>query len=357
MKNKMRHSAPKCEGRFGELRASFHETARDLRVLNEDPFWSVMDYDELNEVVEWSFGGDFAMTSLYDAVDPYFNNRRDLLRGDPLVGEPDNWKKSLIPFVFEGMRETLRDDVLDAKTRVELGERDFSLERLANHDSTIVQHSVSPELIDDYAKIYLDQMDVQFLQPLHRGVCCIDSDLGMDLTKVMVPTKGNNGKKEYVSLSGHFLKAEFGTGLNISRTLVSSAPYRFELHKRKSEFNFLDNSGCPLGKPVLGVSFYLRHPDTAVIYQIQDIRGERVPNETTDGLCALTLMEKIGSALGFKRLITYNHHTNPVRYLYPNDSTLANVLKMNFDESAHRLEWKPMITCKDGHIEGYEKEL
>ncbi|MDP3987313.1 MAG: hypothetical protein Q8P81_03755 [Nanoarchaeota archaeon] len=357
MKSKERHSAPKCEGRFGELRAVFYETARDLREIHENPLWSVRNYQDLKDATEWILGENMEMVPLYDATDPYFGNQRDILRGDPLVGNPENWRLALTPFVFEGMREILYEAAQDAREKIKVGGTTPDLERVANRDFTISQNSVYTGLLDDYARIYLNETDVDRLRLIHRGVEWLDKDLGIDMSKVMVPTKKNGQRKDYVPLSGYFMKAEFGTGLNTSRNLVSSAPYRLELHKREDACNALDALGHPLGKPVLGLSFYLKHPDTAVVYQVQDIRGERVPAETTDGLCGLTLMEKVGTLLGLKKLVTYNHNTNPVRYLYPNDRTLANVLKLNFDEAAHRLGWAPIVTHKDGHIDGYEKSL
>ena len=104
MNRKERHNAPKCEGRFGELRSLFYETAREFRELYDNPLWTIRNYKDFEAFVDWLFEDDINMTSLYDVIDPYFGNKRDILRGDPLVGDPKNWKLSLIPFVFEGMR-------------------------------------------------------------------------------------------------------------------------------------------------------------------------------------------------------------------------------------------------------------
>jgi len=357
MGHKERKHSPKCAGRFGELRGSFYEAARDVREMYDNPLLAIGKRADLDEVVEYNLGEDRMMAAIYDANDPYFDNRRDVLRGDPLVGEESNWVTALTPFVYEGMRETLLENVLAARQRMESGDNGKSTRRIAERDFTIVENSVYPGLLDDYARLYLSDMDVDSLRPIHRGIEWLDRDLKMDMSSVMVPKHRTNGKKEYVPLSGYFMRAEFGTGQNTSRTLVSSAPYRVELFKREDETNSIDEFGYPRGKPVFGMSFFLKHPDTAVIYQIQDIRGDRVPEGTTDGLCALTLMEKIGCYFGFKRLQTYSYHTNPVRYLYPSDSQIANVLKINFDEAAHRLEWTPMVQDKNGQNEGYEKEL
>mgnify|MGYP001619902191 CR=1 FL=1 len=171
------------------------------------------------------------------------------------------------------------------------------------------------------------------------------------MRSVMVPTVKNHKGDKHITLTGYSLRAEFGTGPNTSKTLISSAPYRLELYKR--EKNEHDE-----GKPVFGMNFYLKHPDTMVVSQIQDIRGARVPEGTTDGLCGLTLAEKVARLLKLKQVITYNHNTNPVNYLYPGDGKLMSVLKINFDEAARTLGWEPMILgSKNGQIEGYKRDI
>ena len=54
---------------------------------------------------------------------------------------------------------------------------------------------------------------------------------------------------------------------------------------------------------MFGISFYLKHPNTMVIYQIQDITGDRVPEGTTNGLVALTLAERISQKMGFDEFL------------------------------------------------------
>ncbi len=382
MPKKSRSGPPKCEGRFGELRGLFYLTAREIRDLHDDPLWPIITDDDLKDFIDLALEPREAV-HLYDAIDPYFGNKGDRLRGDPLVGNPDNFGLALIPFVFEGMRETLfesiqkakalREEIKDPKTKEEHlaelaeltqqpGERlramsvgaviDDLLSPIAERDFTISQNSVYPTLLERYARLYLVNSDVDQLNLIHRGVASLDRELELDMHNVMVPLKNNKagGKKQYVSLKGYHLRAEFGTGPNTQRTLVSSSPYRIELCKSSPNGNTGDDS------PVLGMNFYLRHPDIIVISQIQDIRGARVPEGTTDGLCGLTIAEKLAHSVGFRKILAYTHRNNPIRIHYPNDAQLASVLKINFDDAARCLGWEP-IRGQNEEILGYRRDM
>ncbi|MBS3153519.1 hypothetical protein J4426_03075 [Candidatus Woesearchaeota archaeon] len=381
MAKKTRQGPPKCEGRFGELRGLCYLTAREMKDLYDDPLWTVVTNDDLHEFVDMALDPRETV-HLYDAQDPYFGNKRDELRGDPLVGNSDNFELALVPFIFEGMRETLKESVDKARelreTVTNIKSREAHLDELsdltkqpkewlasttigniiddyldpiAGRDFTISQNSVYPTLLERYARLYLEHADVDQLNLIHRGVTSLDAELGWNMHNVMVPLScnGKKGRKnEYVPLTGYHLSAEFGTGPNTQRTLVSSSPYRLELYK--SEAKGHDNL------PVLGMNFYLRHPDTMVVSQIQDIRGARVPEGTTDGLCALTIAEKLALNMGFKEILTYTHRNNPITIHYPRDPKLSSILSINFDDAARCLGWEP-IRGNNEEIVGYRKDM
>ncbi|MBI4159171.1 hypothetical protein HY500_02840 [Candidatus Woesearchaeota archaeon] len=381
MAKKERKHAPKCEGRFGELRGVFYETAREMRALQKDPLWSIVTGQDLTDFIEFAWGGGIESTFLFDAIDPYFMNKRDELRGDPLAGDVENFELALIPFIHEAIRETLYENVQKARSLIQSiqagGDNDLALleteelthtpieelerlsktdlcvtilEPIAERDFTITQNSVYPTLLERYARLYLEQGDIDKLNLMHRGVDSLDRELGISMHKILVPTVRKDTRAEYASLSGYSLKAEFGTGPNTSRTLISSAPYRIELYKKGKD-------GSKDEIPVFGMNFYLRHPDLMVISQIQDIRGARVPEGTTDGLCGLILAEKIAKLLNLKGVVTYNHRTNPVLYIYSGEEKLASVLKINFDEAARRLLWEPISHDGRNHVIGYKRTI
>jgi len=388
---KTRKQPPKCEGRFGELRGLCYEISKELRDAKKDPLWAIVTKDDLNEFTNFGWGGGIEPLALYDAKDPYFGNKRDILRGDPLVGDIDNFTLALIPAIFEAMRGTLyksKQEAIGLLRAIQDPEEDKELlairtedlthvpaenvERLAREgilqedylnpiaqrDFTITANSVDPSLLLDYARLYItNPRTLDKIRLFHRGVHSLDKELGVDMARVLVPTINNHGKKSsHVNTSGYFMKAEFGTGLNTEMSLVGDAPYRIDVYKR-------DNSpkglilGNPTGEPVFGMSFYIKHPDVMVLSQIQDIRGARVPEGTTDGLCGLTLAEKIGSALGFREIVTYSHYTNPVRFHYPGDAQLATILNINFDQAAKILGWECIRKEKTEQREGFRKIL
>jgi len=380
MTKKERKHTPKCEGRFGELRGLFYETAREIRRIKQDPLWPIVTQADITDFLDLAWGGGFEPITLFDVTDPYFLNRRDTLRGDPLVGNRENFGIALIPFIFEAMRETLYENVgkaIDLTERLrtredrvlllleteDLTNRPFDklellqngdlveeiLKPICNRDFTITQNSVYPTLLERYARLYVVEGDIDRLNLFHMGVVSLDRELGMSLHKVMVPTLGGHKGDKYVPLSGYHLRAEFGTGPNTTRNLISSAPYRVELYKKQ-------NHGGDI--PVFGMNFYLRHPDIMVVSQIQDIRGSKVPEGTTDGLCSLVVAEKIAAMLGLKQILTYTHRNNPVLYLYPGEGKLMSILRINFDEAARTLGWKSITEeGKNGEIMGYRRKI
>jgi hypothetical protein len=319
--------------------------------------------------------------------DPYFNNTHDKLRGDPLIGKNTNIVKAMIPFVYEGMRETLFeasrkasslqreitnlqrhpqeniDDLTfdifaltghEPELSTPAGQMNatLALQQVSERDFTNTQNSMYPGLLDEFAELYVTSIaSMDRLRYFHRGDRNLQDRLDIDMSKIVIPGK-RDGR---CNLTGYSIWAEFGTGPNLTRNQVASAPYRMELRKEKPELPATNQAGSQ----VFGVSFYLKHPNTMVLYQIQDIRGANVPECTTDGIVALTIAERVGKALGMEKILAYSHHSNPLRIHYPNDAAVANALKMNFDEATRRLNWgkNPETGCPNEGIDHFYKEL
>ena len=367
---KNRSHDPRCEGRFSELRGRFYEVARAIRNERKDPLWAIINYGDLSDFVERAWADGSRPIETFDVIDSYVGNRKDALRGDPLVGQPKNLALALMPFVFEALRETLLENVRKAEEltnkalkpgydldslHIELNDLTYvpidALEQasidqiidilnpIAHRDFTVTSNAIYPGLIDEFAALYVIHISTKDkLRFFHRGVSSLDTELGIPMDKVLVPSVD---RKQHIPLAGYFMKSEFGTGPNTTRTQVASAPYRVEVYKapkngpkEPTTMSRLPRVlGDPIGAHVFGMSFYLRHPNILVLNQIQEIAGAKVPSGTTDGLCGLVLIEKIARALGMQEILAYSHHTNPVRMLYPDDSQMANILKINFDES------------------------
>jgi hypothetical protein len=320
--------------------------------------------------------------------DPYFGHTKDKIRGDPLVGNSQNVCLSMVPFVFEAMRETLIEKIKLAENyfqRLHAGEVDddlaleisilanrendiFNLRKpeernaamqflgtVASRDYKITGNSMNTTLLHRYAALYVTKREtLDALELFHRGTEFLNDELEIDMKNFNVPAlKNGSGSTKYCNLGHYSFLGEFGPGPNTARNLISSAPYRVELRKLTGGLYTGDEDG----KQVFGMSFYLKHPNTMVIGQIQDIRGERVPDCTNNGLVALCMAERIGKEMGFDRVEAYSFHTNPARTLYPNDEIVAGLLRVNFDQAAKQLGWEKHNGGPDGQINFFSRDL
>ncbi len=382
--NKCRVGAPNCVGRFPQLRDAFYKAAKEARNEN-GASWRPITFSELELFVaraeDQTHGKDL---KFLDPVDPYFNNRKDDLRCDPCVGEEENEVISLVPFAFEGLRRDLvnrislatgfreriarhmigltspgtahlklsNDDYELLLLQIEeelLGEGTINelvgytpievaqiLSFIERKDPSITAVSMNPVLLDQYARLYATSPKVlDSLSLFHNGTDHLEQGLGIEMGLTNVP--GSSRRLPAVSLRGYRVQAEFGTGLNLAGSIVADAPYRIELHKNGDHRNNLH--GEPPQLPCFTTTFYLRHPDTMVVGQVQEMRGSSLPEGTTVGLTAFSLIEKIADAMGIQRVLAYGPITNPTLLSYPGDTSIKRSLRANFTDPLNRLGW------------------
>jgi hypothetical protein len=401
---KKRHDLPNCEGRWGDIRALFHERARELKKEKDDPLYRIITQEDVVKFVDGVFEGVSSLEpkkrpflikqylSGYSLKDQLLNSQRDIFRGDPLDGDLSNIYISLIPFVYEALRETLRADVkkasllFDAYKEIEIMERGgnanqdllskvigfsiedqsheeieeyldmlvedlpingYALSEIANRDISITTNSMNTRLLTDYAELYVDKNIASKLDYFHTGVNHLEKELGIDITSIGIPSKKSGC--EFLDHS-YYITAEFGVGPDTKGLQVGSAPYRI--------FLFKDDE-----TPVLGMSFYIRNDNALVLYQVQEMSSNILPEGVSIGDAGIALIENIAKNIGFEQIVTYSHHRNPVRFLYPGDSTVSNALKINFDEAIKRSpsNWEQVIKDADdgrhGRIDGYILKL
>ena len=416
--------SPDCEGRFSEIRQLFYDAAFEWKYQKGSLLARVVTERDLKEVIEIAQRiSDVPFNGLDNTHprDPYFDSSVDPLRQAPSFKNFHHLM--LVPFIFEGMRESLytsrimAGDILTALDSVQSGNFDPSIDRVLNsveeslegtfsidelaqllqtealgflygnnqrgdrfgreqlqllgqiaeRDYTITGNSVNTIIIDAFARRHIKSESLlDNLRYFFSGTYSLDSELGVKMRDIMVPTHDG---RDVIGLGGYYVEAQFGPGQSVQRDIVSSAPYKMILFKAEPGRQHYQ----PDGLPVMGISFFITHyegRDTMLVAQIQDMRGERVPESTTPGLVALSLAEKLGAKMGFRQVTCYSSNSfgtppnikyaHPLRYHYPQDEVLAKIIHMNYDEPAEMLHWDKIrdpSARKHGAIMGYAKRL
>ncbi len=396
IKKKKRHDLPNCEGRWGDIRALFYERAREIKKKYDDPLYRIITHNDVKDFIDGVSNLETKKRpelieqylASYSLEDQFLNSNRDVFRGDPLNGDLSNIYHALIPFVYEAMRETLRSDVqkasliFDAYKELEIMERNgkvdhsllskvvgfsteelpldeikeyldmlvedipingYALDEIANRDISVTTNSMNTRLLTDFAELYVNENIASKLDYFHTGVDHLERELQIDIKTIGIPKKKNGC--EFLD-NGYYISAEFGVGPDTKGLQVGSAPYRLILFK--------DNE-----IPVLGMSFYIGNDDSLVLYQLQEMSSNILPECVSIGDAGIALVEEVARKVGFEKIIAYSHHTNPVRFLYPGDTSVSNALKMNFDESIKRSpsNWEQIIKDsndgRNGRVDGY----
>ncbi|MDO8480623.1 MAG: hypothetical protein Q7S65_02270 [Nanoarchaeota archaeon] len=310
----------KCEGRFRELRVGLAEVVQLLK--SDDPDYSVVTRRDLSTIF------DLVETDLprFDIRDPYYENKFDALRTDPVTLRKEGELRGvgLVPLLF----------------------RDVQMNRA---------------LVDTYARRFTD--DDRLLDKLglffgdmagnFEGVERLDLELGIDMGKVQLP--GHEGD---VRLAGYKLAAGFGIGKNAHGTLAYDAPFHIEVYKIDLAQPKLTERDP--ARSVLGIGFWLNPNKQMLVGQVQSMRGERLPEGSYMGVVGLGIAERVARAMGMKEVVTYSAQRHPILRMYPESSARFEAdMRAYYNNSASKLGWEAITIPHAGNptVIGYRRVL
>lgn len=283
-----------CPGRFPELRVRLAETTA---LLADDGLTKLASLEDLSDLVGLTGMAEIISS---DQKDPFLYNRGDLLRTDPIMGDPENIPVSILPLIY----------------------KDLSSKGV----------HVSEELLEKYPKLYgALEVNINGLRLFHKGRRDVSDQLGIDLGKIHLPTE--NG---YQTLSGYHLEGDFGIGGTGDKQLVSGSPYMIYLVKNGKKSADSEHDG----KLILGVAFWCNADNTMLIPQIQEVRGADLPGGVYNGVAGLKIAEHVARKIGFDRIQAYSAKNNPMFLQYPaKNNNAISALKQTFNKDAKTLGW------------------
>ncbi len=295
MKKSEQPRISQCLGRFPEARTCIEEVSNLLIAEN---YRSIDSVEDLNQILDLYGKND--LLYLHDLNDSYFNNRVDILRTDPLMGDLEkNLPSAILPLIAKEFRQK------------------------GIH--------VSETLMDSYPRIFgALERTVNGLRLFHKSRKDLSDQLGIDLSKVVFPIK--EGYASTTTLPGYHLEGDFGIGGTGAMPIVSDCPYMVYLVSNKTV-------EVP-EKTSLGIGFWYNADDTLLVAQIQAARGGKMPKDIYPGILGLQIATQVARKIGSKKIQTYAATNNPIFLQHPGSRhQFEGELKCYFDKAARTLGW------------------
>ncbi|MFW5746135.1 MAG: hypothetical protein ACOCWQ_01125, partial [Nanoarchaeota archaeon] len=166
----------------------------------------------------------------------------------------------------------------------------------------------------------------------------LEDMLDFRMSQVVVPVDDD----AECTLEGYTLQPGFGLGDNEFGTLVYDAPLHIGVYNGEYD----SQSG------VLGIGLWVNNANSALLAQIQPMRGKRLPEGVLKGDVAIAIAEKVVAAMGIPRMI------HPQFLMYPESrGRMQGDFERDFDRSARWAGYCQVPPDTSQPAIGYEKSF